>query len=203
MRVGKHFLPVILFSSSRLDWCALLHTGHRCVLQDEINNRLGVFQTVRVMFHARFGNHLHWPFHLTVTAVHQHGVLAKRHHLVCIATHMQNRYFCICHRLQIVNRIFGIVQSLLLREPISLKAFLPITRRCLASPLAQRPTLEVTHWRIVINACHPVRMPRRPVQREQTPSAKSFQHHLFRKPALLGDLVVKSVHRIQRFGGPI
>ena len=151
-----------------------------------------------MVLHPGLVNDFDFPAKLLVLLLYESGVLRIRHVFVGVTHDMQQRDARLGERLQVVDRTLQAGARLGIGEAIDLQQARPVFRAVPLIPLTERPTADVAHRCIVVDAGDFSGIPRRPVQREQSAAAESLQHHLTRQPAARGHAAAESIHRIKR-----
>ena len=126
----------------------------RDTFKDKVHDGLGIFKAVRVMPHSGFMDDMNSASEFTIPLFHDGRILVYRHHLVRIAYHVQNRNLGLGNRLQLVDRVSSETKGFLFRQSVCGKATLPSAGTRFAFSSAGRPTFEITHWGIAVNAGH-------------------------------------------------
>lgn len=148
-----------------------------------------------------FEDQLHLSAKRGVALLQNRGVLQKRHGAIGITTDAENRDLRRRDRLQVVDRVQLGVESLLLGlEAVIRHQLLPIARRALALALSSRPALEIANGGIEVNDRHALGMTVRPVHRIEPTPAEPEEAGLLGHAIGRGDVIVKTVHQVERRG---
>ena len=146
--------------------------------EDELHNRLGIVEGVRVMIHSRLMDNSNWCMQFLHTLFENGCVFSNRHHLVSITYHVQDGDSGFCHcRCTVYRILFPVQRFSFVFKTVSIEKLFRIHGGTGRFTLSHRPTFEVHYGGICINTCHFFRVLCRPVIDNQPATTHPFKCH--------------------------
>ena len=147
--------------------------------KNKVHYGLGVFKAVGMVSHLGFVDDVNGASECPIPLFYDRRILDYRYHLVRIAYHVQNRNLGLGNRLQLIDRVSFKAKGFLFRQVVGGKAAFSGADTGFAFSLAGRPTLEITHRGIAVNAGHLPGVGGSPVIDDQATATHAFQCRLF------------------------